>query len=583
MPDRHNMAKTMMIDIPPEVLESTIRPRVKSVSKGKRIVIRRPGQKIPSTTGSKPVLSGDVITFFEGVYDAALITDTQGSILEANVRAIQFFGYTREELRETSIGEIILGLDSKILQTIAANLRNNQFTLLQTGCQRSDGTMFPSEVSTSQMRLTGKLCLCFFIRDISSRREAEDALQQAHDELAQRVDESTRANQELQQEIINRKKIEDELLAAITRLQQHDEAKSEFISNVSHEFRTPLTSIKYMTDNMLRGIAGPVTDKTKSYLNMIISDCDRLARTVEDILDLSRIDADTLKMEICRIPFNRLVASTVESLRVQAEQAHIELYTHINYGAEFTTCDVEKMERVIINIVKNAIKFTPEGGHIDVVVETAPEYPDYLVLAVSDTGPGIPPEHIGHVTERYYRVGEYVSGTGLGLAICKELVEKHGGTLHLASPVPGRECGTQVLVMLPKAPPVRLAIVNAEKEVSSFLEQTLAPVGYELSNIHPELTLDHHASAIPDAILLDWTRQGMEAAAILVNLKDHQSLAECPVFVFTEQHPARSKHEIIEGFEIPALTFPCREETLLAILADITKEDCIVQETEESK
>jgi len=579
MTNRPNMAQTMMIDFHPEMvgkshvlppssppLSPSARPPVR------RIVVRRSGPPSPRAKPHKDpqnpaVLSNELISFFDGIYDAALLTDMKGNVVDANVRAVQFFGYSREHFSSSSIGDIITGIGGTIVATINNNLRNNQFTLLQTDCRRKDGTRFHAEISTSLIHLSREPLLCFFVRDVSVRRDAEEALKHAHDELARQVEGSNRANQKLKQEIAERQRVEYELKAAIARLRKHDEAKSEFISNVSHEFRTPLTSIKYAADNMIRGIAGDMTPKSRDYLSMILADCDRLARTVEDILDLSRIDADSLRMNWVRAPIGRLVARTVDSLRVQAEKAGLTVGCSIAGGALFATCDVQKMERIILNIVKNALKFTPSGGHVEVRVHPVDRPREEIEITVCDTGPGIPPEHIGRVTERYYRVGEYVSGTGLGLAICKELISYHKGRLQLQSPVPGMPGGTQVTVRLPRVSPPQVFLLSGTDAVREALSGELAAQGYPLLiEAAAGLLAGLQTAHSPAVIVLDWTEPGMTAGIALAHLRGDPAAAAIPLLVLVGENRDLARDEILQGLGVALLRAPWNHGDMLNML-----------------
>jgi PAS domain S-box-containing protein len=578
MTHRRNMAQTMMIDFPPEL---AAKPKTPAARSGKRrFVVRRPGQSSTVLQTKKPAeerplaLSNELISFFEGIYDAAILTDMQGQIIDANVRAVQFFGFMREDFKRSAIGDIISGIRGEILETINNNLTNNQFTLLQTECVRNDGSHFPAEISTSLIPLLNKQCLCFFIRDVTVRREAEKALKQAHDDLTRQVEERTHSNQVLKQEIAERKRIESELTSAIAKLQHHDEARSEFISNVSHEFRTPLTSIKYVADNMLRGVAGEVSEKGMDYLSMILADCDRLARTVEDILDLSRMDANSLKMHWVRAPIGRLVQRTVDSLRVQAEKQGLTMRCTISQDALFVTCDVQKMERVILNVVKNAIKFTPEGGHIDVQVKLFELGARTVNVMVCDDGPGIPPEHIGRVTERYYRVGEYVSGTGLGLAICKELIAFHNGLLDLQSPVPGIGCGTQVAITLPAATAPTVCLVNETEAVAYALSGELGAHGFSLHRgCLADGGMNDKPSDRPSVIVLDWTAPGLNAAVALAHIQASPEYGSMPMLVLVGDNPDPARDEVLQGLGVTVLRSPWHPGDMINLLEGMIPDD----------
>ena len=334
MATENKASKTMRIEIPPYIPPGqrpvpAIARRPKTLRQTGPLppLPRKTEQGIPPPhkTEMIPIEDADFKELFQRLYDAAFITRLKGRIVDANLRATQFTGYTRGEPRQRNIVDIVQGLDEEVLQTICGNLEHNQFTLIQARCVRKAGSPFPAEISSSRLRLTTRDCLCFFIRDITARREAEQALSLARDELEAEVAERTRINDDLSAEIAERKRVEDELQAAIARLQSHDKAKSQFVSNVSHELKTPLTSINYAAGNMLKGIGGAMPEGAVRYLDMIREDCQRLRRTVDDILDMSRIEANALALDRVKVHFPRFADRTVESLRIQIEAGGLAL------------------------------------------------------------------------------------------------------------------------------------------------------------------------------------------------------------------------------------------------------------------
>lgn len=561
---------TMLIDIPLEdVLEQATRaaprgaPMPRGIPRGKKISRRRKENGIP-------VGNADLTELFQGVYDAAFITDLKGKILESNVRASQFFNYTRQELCEKHITDVILGLDESVLQTILENLQKDQFTLIQAYCGRKDGSQFPTEISSSRLRLSSEDYLCFFIRDITARRQAEEDLREAHNALELEVEERTKANEDLRVEIAERRRVEEELNKAIERLKEHDRAKSEFVSHVSHELKTPLTSIRYVVNNMLKGVVGPISDGINSYLAMMRQDCQRLENTVEDILDMSRIEANTLKLNLGKVQFARFVCRTVESLRIQAEAENLTMHVSINDANGFVECDPQKMERVIFNIVKNAIKFNVQGGSVDVTLRADPESCGFLVLDVADSGIGIEAKHLTRVTERFFRVSENVSGTGLGLAICKELLERHGGKLDLKSPPPGKDKGTLVSMRVPVADAPTVLIISDDESIRDLLMREAAGNGYRVASSESgERAFDIMREVRPDLVSLDWIAPGMEGSVTIAGMKGDGDLRDIPIIAITGAEMDVAKREILQGFGIPALASPWREEDLLNRLEEV--------------
>jgi PAS domain S-box-containing protein len=499
---------------------------------------------------------------FQGMYDAAFITDSAGIIINANTRAEQFFQYTRDEFIGANIGEVARGMSPAVLETICKNLENDKFTLIQAWCERKDDTLLSAEISASRLNLSGRSFLCFFIRDVTARKEAEDAIKKAHDELTTEMQERIRINEELK--------------AAIAKLEEHDKAKTDFVSNVSHELKTPLTSINYVAGNMLKGIAGPVSKQATEYLGMIREDCQRLKRTVDDILDMSRIEANSMKLSRNKIQFAEFVRRTVESMRVQVEAAGLTLEINIKPSKLFVDCDCQKMERMIFNLVKNSMKFNVINGSIRVSVHEDPST-WRIIMDVQDTGIGIEPRHLDKVTQRFYRIGEYVSGTGLGLAISKEIVERHGGNLHIQSPPPGTDKGTMVSVGLPVASPPIAFLIYQHDEVRLPAIQQMDDYGYR---IFAEPNRDGVAEKLqeyqPDLILLDWVLPGMDGSIIVGRLKSDEKLRNTPILAIVGKDAEQMKKEILDGFGIPLLTFPwqpaafyhCVEDMLMSRKGD---------------
>jgi two-component system sensor histidine kinase VicK len=292
--------------------------------------------------------------------------------------------------------------------------------------------------------------------DITERTEAERALQRARDELEtcvqQRTAELACANDELRREIEEHRRTEKRLQDAIRRLNELDQARLRLVSDVSHELKTPLASLRFEIDNMLKGYGGTLSESCQAYMVMIKSDVERLIRTVQSVLDMGRIEAHALVLSPSRVPADDLIRQSVESLKLHAEAKQQQLEMTLDDSCGTVEWDTDKIGQVVNNIVENAIKYTHPGGVVRVSLKPDGAHPGLVVLEVVDNGIGIPPEHIHRVGERYFRVGEQVNGSGLGLSIAKEIVQLHGGWLQLKSPPEGTDRGTQVSLFLPYAP-----------------------------------------------------------------------------------------------------------------------------------
>lgn len=567
-------SKTILLNIPPGGLDANARASARHAAEGTPKV-----RQDPRTVAAAAIQNADLKVLFKNVYDAALIVDLSGNILDANPRASVAFDYSVDEFCERKIAHIIVGFDDAVMRTVCGNLQKDQFTLIQAYCRCKDGTSFPAEISTSHIRLSFRDYLCFFIRDVTTRKDAEEQLQRAYDELAAQVARRTQLNKELKAEIAVRTEMEGKLREAIVKLQEHDKAKSQFVSNVSHELKTPLASIHYISGNLLKGIAGEMSDKARTYLEMIRFDGQRLMRTVEDILDMSRLEANALKLRCVKIQFPRFVHKAVESLRMQVESAGLTFSVSIVGGGQFVNGDPQKLERVIFNIIRNAIKFNIPKGSVSVVMRPDPDAPGIVILEVVDTGIGIEPQHLARIAERFFRVGEHISGAGLGLSICKELLEHHGGTLQIQSPPPGGERGTLVTVRLPTAEPALVLLVCDEGRACDRLAGALTACGYKVASVPLGSGLDLALKETkPDLLILDWIADGLEAAGVISAVKRSDVYRQMPLIVLTGGEFSPVKQEIIEGFGLPVLKSPWTDDEVCARLDQVIvgRKDAVV-------
>ena len=233
----------------------------------------------------------------------------------------------------------------------------------------------------------------------------------------------------------------------VTGRYELDKSRREFVANVSHELNTPLTAIKGATETV-RSDPDMDPEMRDYFLDMVLSESDRMHRIVSDLLTLSRLDNNRTKWNVETFDMRSFVRRVCEIMRPELT-AHRHTVT---FGAEKNlpeiTADRQRIEQVVINILSNSIKYTPDGGRIDIVLTHRGH--ESVTLTVRDNGSGIPEEDLEHLFERFYRVEKSrtqdAGGTGLGLAIAKELVEAHGGTIRISSKL-GE--GTTVRIVLP--------------------------------------------------------------------------------------------------------------------------------------
>lgn len=220
------------------------------------------------------------------------------------------------------------------------------------------------------------------------------------------------------------------VLRDLTELRRLERVRRDFVANVSHELRTPLTSVKAMAETLLDGAIND-PDVAPRFLQTIIRESDRLVRLSADLLDLSRVEA--LGIEKKPIDLAALVAEVAARLASQAEKADIT-FTNTLRATLIVPADRDEMAQVLVNLLDNAIAYTPRGGHVTLSVQ---ETPDAVTISVADTGIGILSHDIPRLFERFYRADKARSrasgGTGLGLSIVKHIVENHGGTVEVES------------------------------------------------------------------------------------------------------------------------------------------------------
>jgi signal transduction histidine kinase len=242
-----------------------------------------------------------------------------------------------------------------------------------------------------------------------------------------------------------------ELAASHARLRELDRLKSDFLGNVSHELRTPLAAVKGYVDNLLDGVAGPLSDKPRHYLGRVRDNADRLGRMVSDLLDLTRIEAGKIELLPQALPLADVVIDAVDDLRPVAAARRVRVNVDLP-PCPAVWADPDKMHQVIANLLANAIKFSPPGG--EVVVTAHADVEDRVRLVVEDAGPGIPIDERERVFDKFYQVGrvegERLPGTGLGLTIARHLIELHGGRIWVEE-APGG--GAAFVVQLPVSAP----------------------------------------------------------------------------------------------------------------------------------
>ena len=336
----------------------------------------------------------------------------------ANQAYCDIFGYeSPQELLDLGTIDYLFPEDerARLAEFREARLRGEEApAIYEVRCLRKDGSEVWTENAVRLVEMNGETLVHCIVRDITKRKQ-----------------------------------IERSLTAALAEANEANRAKQEFLASVSHELRTPLNAIIGFSDVIDRELYGPLGHtRYREYIEHIKSSGQHLLELINDILDISRIEAG--KFELYRVPTapGELVRENVTILREQCQKAGVELAMHIAPNLPELNLDQRAIRQIVLNLLSNAIKFTPEGGRIDVRCDAASG--GGVDIVISDTGIGIAHEDLDMILSPFARGRdvqvEEKSGTGLGLPISNALASLHGGRLDIASTL-GE--GTMVTVHLP--------------------------------------------------------------------------------------------------------------------------------------
>jgi two-component system phosphate regulon sensor histidine kinase PhoR len=244
----------------------------------------------------------------------------------------------------------------------------------------------------------------------------------------------------------------------VSQMKRLERIRRDFVANVSHELRTPLAAIAGYTETLLSGAVDD-PDKARRFLGIVERHTERLGRLVNDLLTLSDLELGRTELRRGAVRAEDVIEATFEVLRARAARQGLALEQEIAPDTPLLDADQDRIEQALLNLVDNAIKYTPRGGRVIVRARAASpsseggrrgEAPEFGELAVEDTGVGVPPEDLPRLTERFYRVDKARSrelgGTGHGLAIVKHIVQAHGGTMSIESEL---DRGTTVRLFVP--------------------------------------------------------------------------------------------------------------------------------------
>lgn len=343
-------------------------------------------------------------TIIEAAQDAFIGVDLHGDVTDWNTQAEKMFGWQRDEAIGKPLADLVLPerYKAKYLEAILTFNATGKIDILnrriETTVRNRKGEEFPVEMTVGLAGTNETYFFSAFLHDISDRKKVE-------------------------------------------------RMKNEFISTVSHELRTPLTSIRGSLGLLTGGAAGEIPAQAKALLDIANTNCDRLVRMINDVLDIEKIESGNMHFDMVTQPLLPLLEQAVDATQGYAAQYNVKLELQAD-AADVQVCvDRDRMIQVLVNLMSNAIKFSPANATVEV---RSRRLPGHVRLSVTNHGEGIPPEFRERIFQKFAQADSTDSrrkgGTGLGLSICKSIVEEHGGRIDFHTEA-GR--GTEFFVDLP--------------------------------------------------------------------------------------------------------------------------------------
>jgi signal transduction histidine kinase/DNA-binding response OmpR family regulator len=372
---------------------------------------------------------------------------------------------------------------------------------------------------------------------------------------------------------------------ASKKLQELDEIKSRFFANISHEFRTPLSLI---IGPLQQKIEVTSNQKEKEDLELMKRNAERLHSLIDQLLDLSKIESGTMKLHVEEGNLVNFVKVIYASFSSMAEQKQIDYQLRVSNEMIAGFYDRDKLEKILFNLLSNAFKFTPDGGHIFLSISTQN---DHAVMVVKDSGQGIPSANLANIFERFYQVDDSstraAGGTGVGLALSKELAEVHHGKLSVTSEegngcefmlsIPlSREVYKNAVTIAPSETSLHLSensvaerfadelndqlpvvmIAEDNRDMRLFIGDTLKSKFSVVSAEDGIEAFEKIITQVPDLVITDWMMPRMDGNALCEKLKAHPATSHIPIIMLTAKADQQSKLDGLETGADDYLTKP---------------------------
>jgi PAS domain S-box-containing protein len=374
----------------------------------------------------------------------ALIDMDTGKILEVNPAWLELYGYTKAEALELTIADISAE-PQKTKAAMEKVRREGSIQISERWHKNKNGKTFPVEISAGTFVWKGRKVTSSIARDITERKETEEKLKKAQ-----------------------------EIAEAGNR------AKSEFLANMSHEIRTPLNAILGKAETLEEQIYGPLTERQLRALHIIEESGRHLLDLINDILDVSKIEAGKLELYIEEISVRSICQISLRMIKQMAHKKNITVHEDIDSSHERIQADERRLKQILVNLLSNAVKFTPEGGDVGLKFNVKEE-DNLAIFEIWDKGIGISEEDARKLFEPFVQLDNRLSreqvGTGLGLSLVFRLTELHNGSVSLKSHV-GK--GSTFIICIPWKQPDRVKQENSDTQFIEIQKQVVLPPNWKI-------------------------------------------------------------------------------------------------------
>jgi len=374
---------------------------------------------------------GKLRLMFESVAEGITVSDLEGNIVQVNQAALRMHGYDKkEELIDRSALEFIAKKDhARAMENLKKTLEDGYSGTIEYTFLRRDGGEFPAELSASVLRdasgnPTGFVAIT---EDIIERKRMDDELQQKNEQLDAQNEELQSLNKELLTQ-------QQELIEKTTEVEEANQLKSEFLANMSHELRTPLNVIIGFSELLSDEVPGKINKEQRQCLSDIMGSSQHLLNLINEVLDLSKIESGRIRLRLADIDLTEVAESLARTMMPILAPRKQSLDIEIEEGLPPVHADKAKVRQVLLNLLSNSTKFTPDGGKLKI---EAVREDNRCQVSVIDNGIGIKKEDQERIFEPFSQLNNPLiqkkEGAGLGLMIAKQIVEKHGGQIWVES------------------------------------------------------------------------------------------------------------------------------------------------------